>query len=262
MTRSAAGGGGWVVRIEPNENARLRLICFAYAGGGTAVFADWPHALPGDVEVCAVRLPGRESRIFQQPYTSVEDLLPALTEVLSDHCEAPFMLFGHSMGALIAFAYARRLRREGRPAPEHLIVSGRRAPQLTHNRPLIHDLPQEHFVERLRELGGTPEDLLADARVMRLVMPGLRADFQLNDTYAYEPEAPLSIPVSAFGGRTDPHVDPIGLAAWAQQTDGPFTMRMFDGGHFFPHSAQQEVLRELARLVRQPTDRVAGTVVP
>ncbi|WP_354642972.1 thioesterase II family protein [Kitasatospora camelliae] len=256
------GGSAWVVRTEPNPGARLRLICFAYAGGGSSAFADWQRALPGDVEVCAVRLPGRESRIFQPGYTDVEDLLPDLTEVLADHCEGPFALFGHSMGALIAFAFARRLRAEGRPGPEHLVVSGRRAPQLVHNRPLIHHLPDREFVERLRELGGTPEELLADARVMRLVMPGLRADFQLNDGYVHRPEQPLSVPITAFGGRADPHVDPEGVAAWARQSTGPFTMRMFDGGHFFLHSAQQEVLRELSRLLRQRTDPVAGAVAP
>ncbi|MFJ2868426.1 thioesterase II family protein [Kitasatospora sp. NPDC087314] len=261
MSRDAAGGSAWVVRPAPRPDARLRLICFAYAGGGSSAFAEWPRALPADVEVCAVRLPGRESRIFQPAYRDVDELVPVLTEVLAEHCEAPFVLFGHSMGALIAFALARRLRAEGRPAPEHLVVSGRRAPQLVHNRPLIHHLPDGQFVERLRELGGTPEELLADARAMRLVLPGLRADFQLNDTYRHRPEEPLPVPVTAFGGRADPHVDPEGVAAWARQSTGRFTMRMFDGGHFFLHSARQEVLRELGRLLRRPADPIADPVV-
>ncbi len=255
-----AAGSSWVVRTEPNPAARLRLICFAHAGGGSSAFADWPRALPDDVEVCAVRLPGRESRIFQPAYTDVEDLLPDLTAALADHCRPPYALFGHSMGALIAFSFARRLRELGAPAPDHLVVSGRRAPQLAHNRPLIHHLPQDQFLDRIRELGGTPESLLADARVMRLVLPGLRADFQLNDCYTHRPQEPLPVPITAFGGRADPHVDPEGLAAWARQSTGAFTMRMFDGGHFFLHSAQQEVLHELSRLLRRPTDRIAGAV--
>ncbi|RAJ38452.1 surfactin synthase thioesterase subunit [Kitasatospora sp. SolWspMP-SS2h] len=258
----SASGGPWVVRTAPHPGARLRLVCFAYAGGGSSAFADWPRGLPDDVEVCAVRLPGRESRIFQRAHTDVEDLLPDLTEALAEHCRPPFALFGHSMGALIAFALTRRLRALGAPAPAHLVVSGRRAPQLAHNRPLIHHLPEEQFLARLRELGGTPDALLADARVMRLVLPGLRADFQLNDSYTHRPQEPLPVPITAFGGRADPDVDPAGLAAWARQSTGAFTLRMFDGGHFFLHTAQAEVLAELSRLLRRPADRGAGALTP
>ncbi|UED83213.1 thioesterase II family protein [Streptomyces profundus] len=235
---------------RPRPDARLRLLCFAYAGGGSAVFTDWAAKLPEDIEVNAVRLPGRESRILQRPYDDLRELIPDLAEAIGDRYDSgPFVLFGHSMGALIAFAYARLLRDTGRRGPEHLLVSGRRAPQLSHNRPVIHDLPDDAFVERLRALGGTPEDLLNNPRVMRLIMPGLRSDFRLNDAYAYEPAPALDCPVTAFGGREDRHVDEAGLAAWAEQTTGPFALRMLPGGHFFLHSAQERLLRELAGIL-------------
>ncbi|MFC8274218.1 thioesterase II family protein [Streptomyces sp. NPDC057271] len=249
---TAAAYGGWLVCPRPRPDARLRLLCFAYAGGGSAVFADWAAGLPDDVEVSAVRLPGRESRILQRPYDDLGDLLPDLGEAISDHFrERPFVMFGHSMGALIAFAYTRWLRDAGRRGPEHLVVSGRRAPQLRHNRPVIHDLPDEAFLEQLRALGGTPEELLTNPRVMRLVMPGLRADFQLNDSYRYEPAPVLDCPVTAFGGRADRHVDMAGLAAWAAQTSGPFRLRMMEGGHFFLHSAREALLLELGTVLRR-----------
>jgi medium-chain acyl-[acyl-carrier-protein] hydrolase len=249
-----AAGRDWLVCPRPDPEARLRLLCFSYAGGGSGAFTGWAERLPPSVEVTAVRLPGRESRIMQRPYAVLEDLLPDLGDAVSDYCAEPYVLFGHSMGALIAFEYARWLRAHGRRPPEHLVVSGRRAPQLRHNRPLIHTLPDDTFAEQLRELGGTPEELLADARVMRLIMPGLRADFQLNDGYRYRPDAPLDCPLTAFGGRADRHVDEPGLAAWAEQTTGPFRHTLFDGGHFFLHSAKESVLGELAGILRRTTE--------
>ncbi|WP_329558212.1 alpha/beta fold hydrolase [Streptomyces uncialis] len=243
----------WLVTPRPRPEARLRVLCFAYAGGGSAAFTGWADALPSDVELSAVRLPGRESRILQRPYTDIDELLPDLVQAVSSYCREPFVLFGHSMGALIAYAYARRLRDAGLRGPEHLVVSGRRAPQLTHNRPLVHDLPDHELLDRLREFGGTTAEVLSDPRTMRLVMPGLRADFQLNDTYRYTPEPRLDCPVTAFGGRQDSHVDEDGIAAWADRTTGPFTMRMLDGGHFFLHSSQAELLRAIKVVLHRTT---------
>ncbi|MER6914834.1 alpha/beta fold hydrolase [Streptomyces sp. NPDC000594] len=249
--------GGWLVRPRPRPEARLRLICVAYAGGGSAVFTDWADALPADVEVAAVRLPGRESRILQRPYDDLADLVPDLGDALAEYCAEPYVLFGHSMGALISFGLARRMRATGGPGPEHLIVSGRRAPHLPHERPHIHDLPDEEFTGALRAMGGTPEELLSDPRVMRLVRPGLRADFRLNDTYRYAPEPPLDCPVSAFGGRTDEHADEKGVAAWGEQTTGPFTARTLEGGHFFLHSARSTLLGAIGGILDRTPGRAA-----
>ncbi|WP_326698416.1 alpha/beta fold hydrolase [Streptomyces sp. NBC_01754] len=243
----------WLVTPRPRPEARLRLLCFAYAGGGSAAFTGWADALPPDAELSAVRLPGRESRILQRPYTRLDDLLPDLVRAVSDYCREPYVLFGHSMGALIAYAYARRLCDAGPRGPEHLIVSGRRAPQLPHNRPLLHDLADGELLRRLREFGGTTDELLSDPRTMRLVLPGLRADFQLNDTYRYTPEPRLDCPVTAFGGRQDSHVDGAGIAAWADRTTGPFAVRMLDGGHFFLHSSQAELLRAIGVVLHRTT---------
>ncbi|MFV2196818.1 thioesterase II family protein [Nocardiopsis sp. LOL_012] len=253
MTASATGR--WVVRPRTVEGAGLRVLCIAYAGGGSAVFNSWPDGLPADVEICAVQLPGRGSRMLQRPFTRTTDLIPVLGEKAAPYLDGPFVLFGHSMGALISFELARWLRANGLNQPLHLFVSARRAPQLPHDHPTVHELSDARLVEELRRLGGTPEELLADERALRLLLPGIRADFELNDCYGYRPEPALECPITAYGGRGDDRVDIEGLSAWREQTSGPFDLRLFDGGHFFIHSAQGPLLsafREDLRRVMAP----------
>ncbi|WP_156755618.1 thioesterase II family protein [Actinokineospora pegani] len=240
----------WLVRTRPVPGARLRLLCVPYAGGGASAFAGWADALPADVEVCAVRLPGRESRLLQKPFQDVDAAVAALAEVTEDYCAEPFALFGHSMGALVAFEFTRLLRAAGRRGPEHLFASGRQAPQLPVTRPLIHDLPDAEFADALRDFGGTPEEVLADPRTMSLLAPGLRADFRVNDTYRHRPQPPLDCPVTAFSGRTDPHVAPANVEAWGAQTTGRFTHHRLDGGHLFLHSEREALLGHLGAALR------------
>lgn len=247
----------WLVNRRPNPAARLRLVCVPYAGGGASAYAQWAQVLAPDLEVHAVRLPGRESRLSEPPLTAVEDAVAALGEELLATIRPPFALFGHSMGALIAYELTRWLRAMGGPAPERLLVSGRQAPHLPRRVRSPYDLPDAQFIETLRSLGGTPEQVLDDAHVMRLLMPVLRADFKLNDAYQHRPGKPLDCPVTAFGGWDDPVVGVDGLQAWQAHTEGPFTLHMFDGGHFFPHSAQ----RELLRVVRQEAGAGAPVLV-
>jgi medium-chain acyl-[acyl-carrier-protein] hydrolase len=170
-----------------------------------------------------------------------------LAEAIQPQLDRPFAFFGHSMGAMICFELARRLRREGGARPRHLFVSGRTAPQLKADRPSPHDLPQDEFESELRRLKGTPDKVLAHAELMQLVLPPLRADFTLVGTYAYSPEPPLACPISAYGAVEDEEVSRENLEAWREQTTAAFNVRMFPGGHFFLHDARPLLLRTLAR---------------
>lgn len=238
--------GHWVERGAVDPEARLRLFCFPYAGGGASLFRDWQDFLPRQVEVCPVQLPGRESRIGEAPFTSMEPLVLRMVEELETLRDPPFALFGHSLGALIVFELARALRRFGLPSPVRLFVSGHRAPQLPHADPPIHQLPDSEFLAELGELSGTPGEVLQDPELMELLLPLLRADFAIAETYTYADEAPLDCPVAVFGGRDDEQASRDELQAWRAQTRDSFSLHLLDGDHFFLVSARSVLLQVLS----------------
>ncbi|PYS90392.1 MAG: putative thioesterase [Acidobacteria bacterium] len=237
----------WLVINRPNPQARLRLFCFPYAGGGAATYHAWPGELPTEVEVCAVQLPGRASRSRESPYDRLKQLVEALAPAVLPYLDRPYAFFGHSMGALIAFELTRRLRREADTSPAHLFVSGRRAPQLPRTNPPIHDLPEAEFVQALRRLNGTPDEVLAHPELMELMLPLLRADFAAVGTYEYTPEPALACPITAYGGLQDHEVSRAQLEAWRTQTTGGFTLRMLPGDHFYLQTGRALLLRSLFR---------------
>lgn len=225
---------------------RLRLFCLPYAGGGAGIYRGWGALLPPEIQLCAVHLPGRGNRFGEAPVARSEALVETLAADLAPYFDLPFAFFGHSMGALLGFELIRHLRDAGMPLPEHLCVSGRRAPQLPREKRNLHDLPEDEFMEELRSLDGTPEEILQHPELMELFAPILRADFQLCETYAFVPGAPLDTPISAFGGLEDPDVSRDDLLAWKEQTRGSFRLRMFPGGHFFLHAARQGLVHAVA----------------
>lgn len=236
----------WISRPAPPPHARLRLFCFPYAGGTAADFRAWPSRLPTGVDVVAIQLPGRANRVREPRFMSLTPLVEVLQEVLRPHLRPPFAFFGHSMGALIAYALARRLHAADGSRPVRLYVSGHRAPHLPSRDPPVHSLPDREFLDELRQLNGTPEEILRDAELRELMLPLLRADFAIAETYVHVPGEPLDCPVLALGGRDDPLVSEPEVRAWRETTTGPFRHRMIPGDHFFPQQARGLVLAALA----------------
>ena len=242
----------WVKVFNPQKDAIARLVCFPFAGGSSQIFSNWSEHLPKFVELIAVQLPGREARIQEKPLDDVHSVVEALLPEMQAYLDRPVLLYGHSMGALIAYEFARRLERMS-ITPECLFVSARVAPQRCPPRPPINKLPDTDFAAALRGLKGTPEDVLADEALMALISPMLRADFSINEEYVHRQEPRLSCSVLAFGGLADTEAARQGLDDWRDVTDGDFSLRMVPGGHFFIQTAEALFLRLLSIEVYEHT---------
>ncbi len=233
-TPQSMQGHPWFGSLKPRPRPRLRLFCFPFAGGGAMVYRTWHQALPPEVEVCPLALPGRERRMREKGFTRMEPLVDALAQAMDPFLDdLPFAFFGHSMGAAISYELSHRLLRDGRPLPSRLFVSGRRASHLAGDERTDYLLPNDQFIERLREMQGTPEEVLANQELMALILPLLRADFELIDTHGPTTYGPLPCPITALGGVGDGEVEHHHLAAWEELTDADFDHHMLPGGHFF-----------------------------
>lgn len=240
----------WLTYFKRNPKASLRLFCFPYAGGNAGVYRSWSQKLPDNVEMAAIQLPGRGSRRQEQPLSSLKELVEQLGVALAGSLNEPFAFFGHSMGALVAFELARLLRREGRALPRHMFVSGRSAPQMNRCHPLLYNLPESELLHELKQLEGTPPEVLEHPELMEMMLPILRADFSICDTYEYTEAAPLACPISAFGGFHDVDVPRENLEAWRDQTRSSFSLRMLPGNHFFLHTNETLFLELLSIQLR------------
>ena len=236
----------WLAHHRPSTRASLRLFCFPYAGGSAAIYRSWSESLPWQVEVCPVQLPGRGSRIRENLFTQMPDLVANVAKDLRTYLDKPFAFFGHSMGAIIGFELARLLREEGAPEPVHLFVSGRSAPQTPSEHRHTYDLPEQEFVEELRQMNGTPEEVLQDPELRAFMLPLLRADFEVIQTYAYVDQPPLTCSITAFGGLNDNEVSRDSLEGWREQTTKACTLRLFPGDHFFINQVQSSLLRMIS----------------
>jgi medium-chain acyl-[acyl-carrier-protein] hydrolase len=241
----------WIAWRRPNPQARLRLFCFPYAGSGASIFRTWSDGLPPDVEVCPVQFPGRGARLMEAPFTALSPLVRALAHALAPLLDKPFGFFGHSLGALVGFELARQLRRQYCVQPVRLFVSANGAPQIPRRDRPIHTLPEGEFVAELRRLNGTPELLLEEAEFMQIMLPILRADFAVSETYAYSSGPPLDCHISGFGGLQDHRVSHGDLEAWRDQSSVSFSLRMFPGDHFFLNAAQPLLLELLSQELRE-----------
>jgi medium-chain acyl-[acyl-carrier-protein] hydrolase len=241
----------WIRPLSPRASARLRLLCLPYAGAGAQPYRPWPAALPDDIEVCAVCPPGREDRLDEPPYTRMEPLVEALARAAQPWLDRPFVLYGHSMGALVAYALARQLRRSAGLQPARIVVSGRGAPGLPDAAPPLRDLPDAEFIAALNaRYNAIPAAVLAEPALLALFTPALRGDFKIAETYVPPAGEPLLCPITAVSGTRDPTAPPPALAAWGAHTRGAFEHHTLEGGHFFIQERAPAFLELLARVLR------------
>jgi medium-chain acyl-[acyl-carrier-protein] hydrolase len=237
----------WLPGHELNPDAAFRLFCLPYAGGGASIYHQWREVAPSHIDVCALELPGRGSRMREDPFMRLTPLVRDLANSLDGAFDRPFALFGHSMGGLIAFELARTLRKRGSRPPAHLFISATRAPGTPSTQPLVHSASAEDVKKYLRVLNGTPQVILEDDDLMALMLPMLRADFSVLETYEYRDEPPLAIPITVFGGTADRLVPPSALAGWRRQSARCPRTQLFPGDHFFVQTAAFEIVAHIAR---------------
>jgi medium-chain acyl-[acyl-carrier-protein] hydrolase len=222
----------WLAFADVSAGERVNVFCFSFAGGGASFFRGRVALAPRNITLCGVQYPGREERMAERPYTSLPELIAAAADALLPHLDTPFALFGHSMGALVAYELAQELRERRAPLPRHLFVSGTPAPHIGDDPP-VYNLPEEEFITAVRRFGGLPPEVLQSPELLRLLLPRMRADLTVTGTYQGPKHPPLSCPITAFTGRDDAIVSVADVDAWRDYTTAAFRLEVFDGGHFF-----------------------------
>jgi surfactin synthase thioesterase subunit len=237
-----------------NLQSVLRLFCFPYAGSGIIAYRNWAAELPSEIEVCPIQLPGRGHRIGEPLFTECSALVAALENDIRAYADKPFVFFGHSMGALLAFEVARNLRRDEHRGPVHLFVSGRAAPQIPGKMSALSNLPDTEFLQELLCLGGIPPQVLERPDIVKTMLPMVRADFSVVESYSYQAAPPLTCPISAYAGSDDT-ILPQDTEIWSTQTTSTFSFTVFPGAHFFIQTSERLLLEVLRKELSQYTGR-------
>ncbi|QFG00390.1 thioesterase [Psychrobacillus glaciei] len=229
--------------LNENVSADIRLFCFPFAGGGASVFSKWSEELGHVFEVASIQLPGRETRIMEDPHTSMEDLIPMLAEDIKPYLDKKFIFFGHSMGTLIAFELSRFLEKIYNIKPLHLFLSSCGHPAQEQLSTPIHNLPYEEFVEELKRRNGTHQEVFDNKELLSLMLPYIRADFQICETYQYYSAEKLLVPITVLGGNEDYDVKNSDLERWGNETLGSFEKKIFSGDHFYLQKESKQSLQ-------------------
>jgi medium-chain acyl-[acyl-carrier-protein] hydrolase len=247
----------WIVRGAASQPVRSKLFCIPHAGGTAGMFRGWRKALPAHVELCAVQLPGRLSHLNAPAFTRMEPLADSLAEViLADTDGLPFALFGHCTGALLAYEVGQRLEARHR-GPTQLFVACARPPHLVERDPPVSHLPEADLVAALRVMGGTPPELLASPPMLRVMLPAVRADFAVSESYCFAPRPALDCDALVFGATAD-GVSRCDLESWATLFRGRTTVLLCAGGHFLLDTAESVVVEAIAHALAGPRGQGAG----
>ena len=239
--------------MERNPH-RVQLFCFPHAGASALGYSRWQRRLPQDIRIVPVEPPGRGRRWGEALCRDIDSVVDDLAGRLRLEIDGPYALFGHSLGALLAVEVAHKLRSCAEPAPVALFASGCSAPALRDIDRYAAERSDAELIAEMSELGGTAPEILANAEWMAMTLPVLRADCRVCASYRHVPRHPFDFPLHVFVGRQDDTTRDR-LAAWWSETSGPCTLDWFEGGHFFLHDAEAEMLGLMARYTDQALTR-------
>ncbi len=257
MVRKHLAGAYLPSSLHSTGPGAIRLFCFPFAGGGASIYSPWKQAFPDSIEVVPVQLPGRENKLSNDPFQEMGALVHWLLGEVAPLLGKPFVFFGHSMGAQVAFELASLVRKRLGVEPLHFFASACHAPHLKTPPPLISGLTDEAFLRRIAGLGGTPDAVLRDRELTQLVLPVLRADFFMTESYRTDVTEPLRCPVTALCGSEDYRYNEDLVRPWCRHTRGPFSFYHIKGGHFFIRESQGAVLETVGATVEQLLQPVA-----
>lgn len=221
------------------------------------MYREWACAFPPYIGIYCIQLPGRGARIAEVPIRKMESLAKNLSQAIRPRIDKPVVFFGHSWGALIAFEVARQLRRLG-PCPSLLIASASAAPQAARSSPSRFNLPDLELIAELRRLQGSPPQALEDEEVMQMLLPAIRADLEVGETYVYSAEEPLNCPIVAIAGSDDSHLQISDIDGWKQQTSSDFFRHVIGGNHFFLLDSVQQLATILLPYIDRYTADATG----
>jgi medium-chain acyl-[acyl-carrier-protein] hydrolase len=234
------------VRQHGAVHPRFRLFCFPFAGGSPAVFSGWGQQLGPEIEVLAAHPRGRGMRFRERPDVLVHEMVEDFFSVLRTHLDLPFILYGHSLGGLIAFEITRLLELQGLRMPEHLMLGASAPPHLGLIHEAIHHLPNPEFVEALQDrYAGIPQEVLREPDLLAMFLPALKADFTAYELYQFAEANPVSCPITVFAGESDPGIQPSLLEEWSRHTSREFSLETLAGDHFFLSESSPIVLASI-----------------
>ena len=236
----------WFPYLKRSPQVKLRLLCLPHAGGSASGFRRWQSLLPPTVEVWAAQPPGRETRFADPRFIRMDAWISSLRAAVEELVQQPYAVFGHSLGAVVGYELIRALAAAEAPLPRHFFASGREAPDALIQR-ITWNLEKDAFLSCVKELEGTPAELFNYPELLDLVIPVLRDDFQVYETYRHQRGPPLDCPITALGGSEDRSVDPKSLDGWAAHTTRYAGAQLFPGGHFFVQTEEAALCRFLAQ---------------
>ncbi|BBC29256.1 hypothetical protein SGFS_005470 [Streptomyces graminofaciens] len=246
MVRLSAHSEEWIRRNHPDPAGKVRLVCLPHAGGSASFFFSMSTKLSPGIDVLAVQYPGRQDRRHEACIDNIPELADQIFTALRPLDDLPLALFGHSMGAVLAYEVALRMERAGLPSPVRLFASGRRAPSRYRDE-RVHEKSDAEVAAELRTLGGISPELLADPEIIAMIMPAVRGDYRAVETYRHDPDGRLTCPVTVLTGDADPRVSIEEAQAWREHTTGPTDLHVLPGGHFFLVDHSEKVVELLTR---------------